>query len=48
MFPKMLEIIPLRLSNITFSQGSMPWTPLEGHFPLQYAMLVACMQAQFS
>ena len=24
----------------------MPWTPLEGHVPMQHAMLVTCMQAQ--
>ena len=48
MFPKTLEIIFQRVSNIKFSQGSMPWTPLKGYFPLQHAMLVTCMEAQFS
>ena len=48
MFPKMLDIIFQRVSNIKFCQGSMPWTPLEGHVPMQHAMLVTCMQAQFS
>ena len=43
MFPKTLEIIFQRVSNIKFSQGSMPWTPLKGYFPLQHAMLVTCI-----
>ena len=33
MFPKMLNIIFQRVSNITFSQGSMPWTPPRGACP---------------
>ena len=48
MFPKMLDIVFQRVPNIKFSEGSMPWIPLEGHVPMQHAMLVICMQAQFS